>query len=86
MPNLSRPAFTDMLPVLVLAPLSVKVPVPFLVTVPVPVPMIEEIEVSYEPSTVRPKVEPVIVPALVRLMLPDCALIVVAAPKVTKPA
>ena len=69
-----------------LAPDRVKVPLPVLVIPAVPVPMMEAIEVSEEPSTVRAKPEPVMVPALVRLIDPDEALIVVAAPSVTRPA
>ena len=53
---------------------------------PAPVPMIDAMDVSLPPVTVRPNPEPVIVPALVRLIDPDEALIVVAALSVTRPA
>ena len=76
---------TSPLKVLLLAP-NVSVPAPSLVSVPVPVPMMLLIVVLPAPPTDNPKPEPVIVPVLLKVKVPASELILVALPRVTKPA
>ncbi len=61
-------------------------PVPCLVRVPAPVPMTLAILLPVAaPPRVRPKPEPVIVPAFERMMLPLLATMLLALPSVTNP-
>ena len=69
-----------------LAPDSIKVPVPDLVKVPDVVPMMLAILTLPGPETVRPNVLPVIIPVLLRVISPAAALITAAEPNLTRPA
>jgi len=54
-------------------------------TPPVPVPIMLFMVTFEEPLTVSPKVEPVIVPVLLKVMLPVPATMLLALPSVTSP-
>ena len=70
LPNLKIPALMVTPPVNVLLPLIAHVPAPFLVIVPAPVLIMLETLPPLEPSSVRPKPAPVMVPALVSPIVP----------------
>ena len=84
-PSLSVPALMVVRPVYVLDPLNVQVPVPALVNVPVVVPIMLDSEPLPDPPSVKPNVAPVIVPALVMLMFPLPATMLLALPNVINP-
>ena len=69
-----------------MAPVSVQVPVPPFVSEPDPVPIIEETLPLPAPVRVSANPDPVIVPAFVRFSVPLSEEIVVAAPRVRRPA
>ncbi len=79
------PAFRVVPPVKVLAAPRVNFPAPSLVKDPEVVPKMLFNTVSPAPPTVRPKVPPVIVPALVKESVPLSELIRLTDPKVTNP-
>lgn len=72
-------------PVYVFAPPSVHVPSPCLVSVPVVVPKMLDNVPLYAPPSVNPYVAPVIVPALLIVISPDVAIILLALPRVINP-
>ena len=78
------PALMVVAPVYVFEPLNLQVPKPVLVKVPVAVPNTEAKVPPWAPPKVRACVV-VVVPVLLRLMLPVSPMMVVALPKLTKP-
>ena len=84
-PSLSVPALIVVRPWYVLDPESVQVPAPVLVSVPLVVPRILASEPLPVPPSVRPNVLPVMVPALVMLMSPLPATMLLALANVINP-